>query len=39
MKEYKLSLDVKIVDNVYDVLKYALVEEDIEKLGIEFNKI
>ena len=39
MKEYKLSLDVKIVDNVYDVLKYALVEEDIEKLGIEFNKL
>jgi ATP-dependent Lon protease len=39
LKDYKLDLDVKIVDNIYDVLKYAFIEEDIKKYNIEFNKI
>ena len=39
MKEYKLNLDVKIVDNIHDVLKYALIEEDLIKNNIKFNNI
>ena len=39
MKEYKLNLDVKIVDNIHDVLKYALVKEDLIKNNIKFNTI
>ena len=39
MKDYKLSLDVKIVDNIHDVLKYALVEEDLIKNNIKFNTV
>ena len=38
IKDYNLSLDVKIVDNIHDVLKYALIEEDLIKYKIEFNK-
>ena len=39
IKEYNLALDVKIVDNIHDVLKYALVEEDLIKNNIVFNKL
>ncbi len=39
IKEYDLKLDVKIVDNIYDVLKYALVEEDVKKINLIFNEL
>lgn len=39
LKDYKLNMDVKIVDNIYDVLKYAFIEDDLNKFNIEFNKI
>ncbi len=39
IRDYKLNLDVKIVDNIHDVLKYALLEEDINNLKIFFNQI
>ncbi len=37
LKEYDLKMDVKIVDNIHDVLKYALVKEDVDKNDIVFN--
>jgi ATP-dependent Lon protease len=37
MREYDLKLKVIIVDNIYDVLKHAIVEEDIISRNIVFN--
>ncbi len=39
IRDYKLNLEVKIVDNIHDVLQYALLEEDILNYNIKFNNI